>query len=207
MKNILCFGDSNTYGLRPDGGGRYDFSVRYPGKLQELLGSDYHIIEEGCPGRTTIFEDSTRPHKKGIDYLVPCLVSHSPLDLFIIMLGTNDCKHANHANAEEITASLSQLISLARETVAQPIKILIVSPIHLGDNVWKSEFDPEFDQNSVAVSKHLAAEYERLAAQTDCIYLDAATVAAPSPLDEEHLDAEGHAALAQLIANKVNQLW
>lgn len=47
MKNILCFGDSNTYGLKPDGTGRYDFTVRYPGKLQEFLGKEFHVIEEG----------------------------------------------------------------------------------------------------------------------------------------------------------------
>jgi len=207
MKNILCFGDSNTYGLRPDGAGRYDFKVRYPGRLQLLLGDEYHIIEEGCPGRTTIYEDALRPHKKGIDYLLPCLISHRPVDLFIIMLGTNDCKRANAAAAREIAAGLSQMVALTRENAGQFTQILIVAPIHLGEQVWKNEFDPEFDQTSITVSKALAQEYRQLADETGCLFLDAASVCAPSPIDEEHLDAEGHAALAQLVANQVGQLW
>ena len=71
MKTILCFGDSNTYGLKPDGTGRFDRSVRYPGRLQELLGGNYYVIEEGWPGRTTVFDDINNPYKKGIDYFIP----------------------------------------------------------------------------------------------------------------------------------------
>jgi lysophospholipase L1-like esterase len=207
MKNILCFGDSNTYGLRPDGEGRFDRTTRYPGLLQQLLGTEFHIIEEGCPGRTTVFEDASRPHKKGLDYLVPCLISHSPLDLLILMLGTNDCKWVNHASESEIADGIRTLISLARETVPQTMKILIVSPIHLGNHVWQSCFDPEFNETSILVSKGLAAEYARIASETGCYFLDAASVAGASPVDEEHLDAEGHAAIAKLIANQVKELW
>ncbi|MBR0402477.1 MAG: hypothetical protein IJH73_08230, partial [Lachnospiraceae bacterium] len=97
LKNILCFGDSNTYGFSPDwvkgNFGRHDRSVRWTGRLQELLGDEYRIIEEGLSGRPTVFADPTMADMSGLPYFRPCLKSHMPLDLVIIMLGTNDMKH------------------------------------------------------------------------------------------------------------------
>lgn len=206
MKNILCFGDSNTYGLKPDGSGRFDFNIRYPGKLQELLGQEYHIIEEGCKGRTTVFEDKNRPYKKGIDYIVPCLVSHNPLDLVIIMLGTNDCKLAFNATSKEIAFGLSKLIDFCFANLNCTAKILIISPIHLGNSVWGPEFDPEFNENSVTVSKHLATDFELIAKEKGCAFLDASLVATASHIDEEHLDEAGHAALALAVSKKVVEI-
>lgn len=205
MKNILCFGDSNTYGLKPDGSGRYDFTVRYPGRLQALLGDEYHIIEEGCPGRTTIFEDKKRPFKKGLEYITPCLQSHNPINYVIIMLGTNDCKQAFRATSKEIAAGLSQIIGRIKSEASTATGILIISPIHLGENIWKPGFDSEFDQESVTVSKNLAAEYRKLAKEIDCDYLDASAVVSPSPIDEEHLDEVGHNKLARAVAEMLER--
>lgn len=200
MKNILCFGDSNTYGLKPDGTGRYDFVVRYPGKLQALLGSEYHIIEEGCPGRTTVFEDKNRPYKKGLDYITPCLQSHLPIDYVIIMLGTNDCKAAFRATSKEIAFGLSDIIDRIKTVSGYTTGILIISPIHLGEKIWMPDYDSDFDKQSIAVSKILADEYKKLALKTDCDFLDAASVASASETDEEHLDEIGHNRLAQAVA-------
>jgi len=200
VKNILCFGDSNTYGLKPDGTGRYDFTVRYPGRLQVLLGDEYHVIEEGCPGRTTIFDDEKHPYKKGMDYITPCLQSHNPISYVIVMLGTNDCKSAFRATEKEIASGLSEIIGRIRCAVSAATGILIISPIHLGENVWKPGYDSEFNRESVIVSKALAAEYKKLAKETDCDFLDASAFVAPSQIDEEHLDEVGHNKLARAVA-------
>lgn len=201
MKNILCFGDSNTFGLKPDGSGRYDFPVRYPGILQETLGSGYHIIEEGCPGRTTIFEDSKRPYKRGLDYISPCLASHTPLDYVIVMLGTNDCKTAFGATSRDIAAGMAAIIARIQNDAAPVPGILLVSPIHLGIDISKPGYDPEFDRASVKVSLELAEKYRRLAAETGCGFLDAAASAQASPVDQEHLDDAGHRNLALAAAS------
>ena len=50
MKSILCYGDSNTYGLMPDSPDRYPRDVRWTGILQKKLGEDYYVIEEGLSG-------------------------------------------------------------------------------------------------------------------------------------------------------------
>lgn len=200
MKNVLCFGDSNTYGLIPDGSGRYGFSVRYPGKLQSILGNDYHIIEEGCPGRTTVFEDSLRPYTKGLDYITPCLRSHTPLDYIVIMLGTNDCKSDYGASGSEIAAGLSVIIDRIQNDVVPVPKVLVIAPIHLGKDIGKPGFDPEFSEDSIAVSKDLAKEYLLLSHSKGCVFLDASTVALASPLDQEHLDEAGHRSIAIAVA-------
>ena len=91
MKNILCFGDSNTYGLIPFGG-RLDEHTRWTRVLSSLLGKDYWIHEEGLNGRTTGLDDPVWPGRNALDYLDLCLETHEPLDLTILMLGTNDLK-------------------------------------------------------------------------------------------------------------------
>ena len=105
MKHILCYGDSNTHGYIP-GGGRYDDDTRYTGILAKLLGSDYRIIEEGLNSRTSSFDDPFEPYKNGMDCLVPCLDSHKPLDLTILMLGSNDMKIYFSPSVEKIAGSL-----------------------------------------------------------------------------------------------------
>ena len=90
------------------------WSVRYPGVLQEILGADYHVVEEGLCGRTTIYEDPTRYCRKAVDYIEPCLYSHFPLDCIVIMLGTNDCKTVFRAQADEIKDGLAQVIKIIR---------------------------------------------------------------------------------------------
>lgn len=102
VKRILCFGDSNTYGYIPGGNGRrYGPDVRWTGLLSAWLKPECLIIEEGLPGRTTVFEDPILPGRKGSDYFYPCLWSHAPLDMLLLMLGTNDCKMRFGASAKE----------------------------------------------------------------------------------------------------------
>jgi lysophospholipase L1-like esterase len=88
MKTILCYGDSNTWGYAPGTGKRYLRHERWTGVLQQLLGSNAVVIEEGLNGRTTTLDDPTKPFRNGKDYLIPCLDSHAPLDLVVLMLGT-----------------------------------------------------------------------------------------------------------------------
>ena len=92
VKRILCFGDSNTWGQRPDAKARFLPNERWTGQLQQLLGDNFDIIEEGLNSRTTNLEFSRKPGRNGLEYFRPCLESHNPLDLIIIMLGTNDFK-------------------------------------------------------------------------------------------------------------------
>ena len=94
---------------------RYPKDVRWTGVLQKLLGEQYAVIEEGCNGRTTVFEDIAEPWKAGLGYLKPCLNTHKPIDFVIMMLGSNDLKRMFHASAKEIADGAEQLVSIIKE--------------------------------------------------------------------------------------------
>ena len=103
MKSLLAFGDSNTWGLIPGTypHQRFSWDTRWTGLLQNKL-PDVRVIEEGLCGRTTVFEDSLRPNRRGIDSLPEILESNSPIDSAIVMLGTNDCKTVYGVSAHTI---------------------------------------------------------------------------------------------------------
>ena len=108
----MCFGDSNTWGYSPTTGQRYPANVRWTGVLQAELGSDYHVIEEGLNGRTTVWEDPIEGDKVGKRHLPVLLQSHAPLDLVVVMLGTNDLKMRFSAHASDIAAGAGLLVDI-----------------------------------------------------------------------------------------------
>lgn len=201
---VLCFGDSNTFGYIPGGAGRYDRYTRWPGQLQRLLGEQYQIIEEGLCGRTTVFEDTACPGRRGLDALIQALKLYGPLDLLIIMLGTNDCKTQFRASAGMISKGLEEVLEKAGALAAQPFRTLLISPAPL-DEAAVFE-DSEFDTASVAVSRGLAEEFKQLAQRYGCLFLDASAVAAVSKADGVHLDAAGHKALADAVGKLVQKI-
>lgn len=102
MIEILCFGDSNTYGFTPDWKHRYGRDIRYPGVLQALLGDGYYVAEDGLIGRTAAFPDSNRDGRSALDTLPLSIESHGPVQYIVLMLGTNDCKADKTRSAEEV---------------------------------------------------------------------------------------------------------
>ena len=199
MKEILCFGDSNTYGLILGTTSRFDRSTRWTGILESaLFPNGYKIVEEGLCVRTTFFEDELRDNRRGIDMLPALLESHSPIDYVILMLGTNDCKTYYNASAGLIGKGIEKLISQIKKYDSS-LDILLMSPIVLGDDVWKPEFDPEFNKNSVKTSHKLKDVYKKIADKYGCHFLAASDVSSYSTDDMEHMDASGHRHLADAI--------
>lgn len=208
-KSILCFGDSNTWGQKPDKTGRYPANVRWTGVLQDALGDDYYIIEEGLSSRTTDLEYSKKPGRNGRAYLEPCLDSHRPLDLVILMLGTNDLKIEFNRSAEQIAAAIKGLVGLIQEKTKQhsaSVPILLVSPIHIIDTAprFAEFYTGTYDHESALKSQQLANEIKRVAAETGCEFVDAATVAEPGE-DGIHFSAASHPALGKLIAEQITE--
>lgn len=203
MKHILCFGDSNTHGYIP-GGGRYDIETRWTGILADLLGRDYRVIEEGLNGRTSSLEDPFDPYKNGMEYIVPCLQTHEPLDLTVLMLGSNDMKIYFGPSVEKIAGSLNKLCKTILTVSEAPV--LLVSPIVLGDNMAESEFAASFPPSSLEISHKLGKALGQVAASLDIPFLDAAQFALPSEEDSLHLTAEGHRQLAEALAEKIRTI-
>ena len=165
--------------------------------------------EEGCGGRTTVFEDPIDLGRNGRTSLPVCLASHNPLDLVILMLGTNDMKHYFQNNAWSIGQGVAQLLHLIQTYPYAPNysapKVLVVSPIHIGPDVAHSPFG-SFQPEAIEISKGLAAEMQRVAEQAGCAFFDAAAVAGPCDEDSIHMDAANHAALARALEPLVHQL-
>ena len=206
MRTLLAFGDSNTWGLIPGTYPlkRFSWETRWTGILQSLT-QDLRIVDEGLCGRTTVFEDALRPGRRGVASLQGILESHSPIDTVILMLGTNDCKSLYRASAHTIGKGIELCLDEITKYV-DPKKIVLVSPIHLGEDVWHQDKDPEFDQKSVEVSRGLKDVYRQIADKRGTAFLAASDIAAPSPVDDEHLDANGHALFAEAIYNKLKEI-
>lgn len=136
MKQILCFGDSNTYGLIPGTTNqRYGWGTRWTSILDDKVRTKgYRVIEEGLCGRTTVFDDPFRTERRGTEMLPAILESHRPVDTIVLMLGTNDCKSVYSATPEVIGQGIEQLLDQIN-TVNPDAKILLVSPIYLGERI------------------------------------------------------------------------
>lgn len=207
MKTILCFGDSNTWGHHAPLGDRFDEHTRWGSRLRTLLGEDYRVIEEGQRGRTTVWDDPIENRLAGLTYLWPCLDSHAPIDLVVIMLGTNDCKPYFGARAQSIANGAGRLVDMVQKCNFGPDgtapKVLLISPIRIEASGF---YDYLFREEAAAKSLEFPAAYKAVAEQYGCAFLDAATLAEPDPADGIHLDAAGHAALAEAVAAKVKQI-
>ena len=206
LKNILCFGDSNTYGFIAGSGARYDENKRWTKRLQRLLGTSYYVIEEGLNGRTTVYDDLDKRFMNGSEYLEMCIATHRPIDLVILMLGTNDTKERYQAQASDIAGGMECLIKILRNPEVYNKDILIVSPIHISESIMKSEFVEAFGRESIEKSKQLGPEYERLAKRYNCFYLNAADYAVADEKDAIHLNEEGHASLAEAFYHKIKEI-
>ena len=185
--------------------------MRWTGVLQQELGAEYRIIEEGMNARTTAYEDPWSYWRNGKDALPGCLVSQKPLDLLIISLGTNDLKFTGAFGAmkgAETLISVANMVQNKKESslvFPEGVKILVVSPIELGEGI-DSQIDSVFC-GKVEESRKFSAYFERMCDRNNVYFLDAAKYAKPSLTDNIHMEPESHAALAKAIADKVREIF
>ena len=209
MKRVLCFGDSNTFGHNPVDGTRLPYDQRWTGILAGLLGADWQVIEEGLCGRTTTMDDPSGYGLNGLTYLEPCLLSHFPLDLVIIMLGTNDLQVVHPCIPATVALSVRRVVARAKEVIRSgggKTKVLLISPIYIGDTSVNEYFKELFPVGLSDVrSRQLAPLFQQVAQMENCLFLDAAKVAKASAIDGLHMDPENHKKLAQAIAEMIHR--
>lgn len=212
-RTIVCFGDSNTHGYCPETGGRYDDSERYPCLLEKYLGENYLVKEEGLSGRTAVFDDPLFEGLNGLAHIYPCMMSHEPLDLLIIMLGTNDTKERFAANAENIAKGMERLVNKAKsakEAWRNGIpNILIVAPVPIEDGYADTFVANEMGRGCAEKSRSLGYYYEKTAELTGCHFLDAGKVPGVQmhPNDHMHFTKESHDCLAKALADLIPTLF
>ena len=202
---ILCFGDSLTHGFDPDSFSRFPESSRWPMILQEILGDGYRIVEEGQGGRTIASDDPAEGEKNGSLYIVPCLESHAPLDLVIVMLGTNDCKKKFGLSSADVAGEmelfLQKVLSCNHFRYQDHFKILLISPPLISDDLNNSFLEEVFDcEYAKKVSAGLAEKYRALSERLGIHFMNAADYVKTSRADGVHLDAAGQRKLAEAVA-------
>lgn len=211
MKTILCYGDSNTHGYHPGDGGRFTRDERWTGLLQKMFKEEAYVVEEGLNGRTTVWEDPIERYKSGLSHLIPCFETHAPVDIFVLMLGTNDLKHRFHLTASEIAQGSRTLIetiqSTARLCQGYVPKILLISPMVVPKEISTNDFGGMFigescEERSLQFPKY----FRRVAEETGCEFFDAAEHVSVSPEDYLHMDAQGHAIFAEALYQKLCEM-
>ncbi len=179
---ILCFGDSNTYGYDPRGffGDRYGAGDRWVDLLEKQTG--HECINAGANGREI-------PHNP---YALQLLDEHAPVDIFLVMLGTNDLLQG--ASAKEAAARM--------ETFLTPLlphckKILLVAPPPMKRGAWVPT------DELVAESIHLAEEYKLLAEKLNIPFVDTRHWNIKLTFDGVHFTEEGHHTFAENLRKEL----
>lgn len=209
-KRILCFGDSNTWGYVPASTGeRFDWNTRWPGVLQQHLGSEYLVIEEALNGRTTVWDDPMKPDRNGSKHLPILLESHTPIDLVIIALGVNDLKHHFHLNAVDIALGMGTLAEIVIQSQAGRMElsgnrmspeVLLITPPPPVES--PNPFGRKFEGASERCDG-IGAAISEVAAKLGCSSFDASRVVTIPNTDGIHLDKEGHQALGSSLAQLI----
>jgi lysophospholipase L1-like esterase len=208
MRTVLCYGDSNTHGAatvpRPDN--RYGPAERWPGVLRAILGAGWLVIEEGLGGRTTVSDDPVEldADKNGARFLPVALHSHKPLDVVVIMLGTNDLKARFGKSAWEIGQGIGVLVELVKRAGVGPggavPEILVVCPPVMRDRL---PLHADMFVGAPAKSREMAKHYRAIAAERGVGFFDAGSVATSSAVDGFHLDPEAHEKIGKAIAAEI----
>ncbi|MBB1247635.1 MULTISPECIES: SGNH/GDSL hydrolase family protein [unclassified Rhizobium] len=200
MKTVLAYGDSLTWGVDAENRTRHAYENRWPSVLQKALGHGVRVIAEGLNGRTTVYSDYTADcDRNGARILPTILHTHAPLDLVIIMLGTNDLKPVYANNAVVVGHGIKRLVSLVRNhewpAEMETPDILIVSPPPLcetDDPLLGPMFSGRIEESHM-----LASVYADLADELECGFFDAGSVAKTTPVDGVHMDAENTRAVGK----------
>ena len=206
MKNILCFGDSNTWGYEPLVARRYPADARWTGVLQRSLGDGFRVIEEGLNGRTNVTNEEERPIRSGLDVLPVLLESHRPLDLVVIMLGTNDLKHDFDLSAEQIADGARQVCRYVIDCeylVDDPPQILLISPTHV--ELVTVEEEDQFI-GAIGKSRELAEHYQAVADDLGIHFLDASKIVVKTDLDGVHWAVDQHKAFGESLSGTIRKI-
>lgn len=205
---IVCYGDSNTWGYNAETGLRYPDDVRWTQLLAERLGSMFQICEEGLSGRTSVFDDPLYEGLNGLTPLVPILGSHNPIDLLIVMLGTNDCKQRFNATAQNIADGIRRLIQKAQSQAVwrrQP-RILLVAPILIGREIYTvPRINEGMGADCAEKSWQLPDLLQATAVECNCHFLDANAVVTANSVDFMHFDEASNKRFSNYLADWIER--
>ncbi len=212
MKDILCYGDSNTWGFMPGSGKRYDEQTRWTGVMQQELGAEWRVHEEGLNARNSVFDSPYKPFLNGLTTLPSALISQKPLDVLVISLGTNDLKtHTAKQSAMGVAQLVRETLILSADA---PIgygifkdkrRIIVVSPIQVWEGIETLGTDSDLT-HAHQESTLFPQAFRKALADFPVMLIDAQQFAVPSHKDGVHMEAESHHALGVAVAEAVRAI-
>lgn len=196
MKNIICYGDSNTFGFNPKDGSIYDENTRWTSVLQKKLGQEYKVINEGMCDRTG-FVNNPKGFSFSAPEHFPEFISQSEnIHILILWIGTNDLQFQYNISFEAIEQGLDNLLKLAK---TKATKIIIIPPVILNKKILDGYFKCQFDETSISKSKQVGTIYKTLANIHNCDFFDVNNFVEPSD-DGLHYDKKSHYIIAEKLA-------
>jgi lysophospholipase L1-like esterase len=206
VPTVLCFGDSNTWGAVPGtGSDRFGRDVRWPGVMARQLGEQFEVRENGLNGRTTVYDRLPRQWRNGRDLIVPAMEVCAPIDLVILLLGTNDVSMPQLSVAD-IVRGAGELVTIVRTSwdfgpaPSVAPRPLLVAPHVVGT---LDEEDERLSPGARERSIELVGAYRQLAERLSCDFFDVSTIVLPSDVDPWHWDADQHALAGRALGEKV----
>ena len=198
MKNILCYGDSNTFGFNPKDGSRYDENTRWSAVLQKNLGEEYKVINEGMPNRTGFIDNPDGILYSSQKHFSITLSKIDNIHTLILAIGTNDFMFKYDITFDTVEKGLNNLIKISKEKTNN---IIIIPPVILTESVLKGYFSSMFDKTSIKKSKEAGAIFKKAADKNNCRYFDINEFTRPCEIDGLHYDEKSH----KLIADKLTE--
>lgn len=210
MRRILCYGDSNTWGAISGTNDRFRDEERWSGVLQKELGDQYLVLNEGYNGRTTVFDDPVEGRLSGLAYFGPCLETQSPLDLLILMLGTNDLKVRFGVSPLTIASGLERYLQVLQTThmMGEKPEILLLAPILIDPSYREHAlFHEMFGDQADERSRQFFAAYSAFAREHQLHFLDASLYGKADKADGLHMGIDSHKRLGKAVAEKVKEIF
>ncbi len=208
MKTVLCYGDSLTWGSVPGKAQRHALEDRWPEALAATLGNRVQVISDGLRGRSTAYDEHLADcDRNGARILPTVLYAHAPVDLVILMLGSNDLKPGVAGTAIAAMQGMRRCVEIVKNHAPRlagqgPADVLIVAPPPMVETA--DPFYAGMLAGGVEQSAMMASLYGDLADEMDCGFFDAGSVATASPVDGIHLDAAGTRAIGKALAPMVH---
>ena len=198
MAEIVCFGDSNTFGFNPRNGKRYDENTRWSGILKNKLKQNYKVVESGCNNRTCYSINPDSDELTGFKALPKCIKSTT--EYLILAVGLNDLQKFYSSTDEEIKNGLVNLINIAKN-ISPKIEIIILAPSRINDNILNSYFAMLFNKEAIEKSIKMSQLYIEVANKENCKYINLDNFVKTSEIDGLHYLEEEHKQIANLIIN------
>lgn len=206
MKRIMVYGDSITWGRRPGTTERYDRRTRFTGVIANTLGENYEVVEEGLRARMLCGENPNFKNRDGFKQFGPIFGSHVPLDLVVIMLGTNDTNADSDKSAKEILSNYGkyrdEVDKWSAELMTNKPKLLLVSPPPIIEE--NTGNDPMF-AGAEQKTRDMPAILEQVASEMDAYFFDSSIVSG-GELEGIHIDESAHKKLGENLATSILEI-